>query len=200
LDYALGEIDSSTPGRLLAHAGVKATSMASGEIDGRERPHAIRGSLRHIENARTGFYYCAAILLYLTSFAKLVSIYYGSRLLDVRDPVLGVPQVNLLLITAGIELLCAVLILRDFSLGFRDFLLAWLAVQFMLYQGALFVMHPGVPCKCLGTITEWVPIPSTALHTALTISVILLLGGSVLSIVAGRLLDKQPALTRGLSY
>jgi len=84
----------------------------------------------------------------------------------------------MLLIMATVELLTAACLLLKRAAPFKYLCAAWLGGNFLLYRLALTLLKPGMPCKCLGTITDTLHISNRLAGLLLTaVALYLLLGG-----------------------
>jgi len=112
--------------------------------------------------------------------AKLLSGASGAPVLQVIDPVFLLPS-NVVLITVGaLELaLCIRLFLG--KPGKRDYVwILALSSGFILYRFARHLMGIKESCRCLGTITEWLPVSPSIIDPILIFSVAFMFFGSVL--------------------
>lgn len=84
-------------------------------------------------------------ILAFNGFADLIGLLAKSRLLDMPDPLLGIPFWNVSLTVAAAQLLVAALCLFTNRRTLSLWLAAWLAVNFLMYRIGLWTMgwhHP----------------------------------------------------------
>ncbi len=105
------------------------------------------------------FYGSAAVILFLTAAAKLVSATGKARALALPDPLLTLTNREVLVLVGGIELLLAGYLLFGRRSWLKAPLVAWLATNFLIYRLGLVWMGIHAPCGCLGTITDALAIP-----------------------------------------
>ena len=125
-----------------------------------------------------------AVVLFITAFAKLLSLFGTAKILDSKHPLLLVKYRHVLGWTALLELAVALRIwpvrrpvegcLLVFALG------SW----FALYH--LFVMFAVdyYVCPCLGTATQWLPISARTLDYAIKGIVAIMIAGSSLCLLS----------------
>ncbi len=104
----------------------------------------------------------AAVVLGLTAVCKLVSVGGEARILGVADPIFYfLTTRQLLLITATIEMIVALYLLKGAHSITKSSLILWLATAFIAYRVGLWLMHYK-GCACLGTVSQWLPVsPAT---------------------------------------
>lgn len=127
----------------------------------------------------------AGVMLALTGLAKAFSAIGPSRVLDVADPVFGVPFRGLMLLVGFTELLIAFFCLFTKQRTFCVCAVAWLSTSFMIYRLGLSFMDWHRPCKCLGNVTDLLHIsPQIADNIMKTVLAFLLLGsyGAILQL------------------
>jgi hypothetical protein len=106
------------------------------------------------------FLYSAGAILLVTAIAKLVSIFGHGAILQVRDPLVGIPFRILICTTAVVEACFAAACFYSKRLSVTAGLVAWLASSLAAYRLGLWWIGYHKPCNCLGNLTE-------ALHVSL---------------------------------
>ena len=108
------------------------------------------------------FILSAAVLLLVTALAKLASILGKAEILQTIDPIIGIPFRYLLLLAGLLEALVAAICLFSVNLRLASGLIAWLATNFVVYRTGLWLIGWHQPCKCLGALTDFLPISPQA--------------------------------------
>lgn len=99
------------------------------------------------------FFYSAAVLLGVTGVAKLVSASGSNRILQVPDPIFGLPFRYEFCVVGVLELGIAAFCLFGNRAEIKTAVVAWMATAFLVYRiGLLLVGYEG-PCHCLGSLT-----------------------------------------------
>jgi hypothetical protein len=123
------------------------------------------------------FFYSSGLLIVLTALAKLVSTYGTGHILQMADPILGIPFRKVFWIVGSIEMAVASIVLFGKSPLLRAGLVAVLATNFIIYRLGLILVNYQKPCPCLGSLTDALHIrPETADTTMKIILAYLLLG------------------------
>ena len=125
------------------------------------------------------FRWSAVLLLLFTSAAKLASATGQTPILDLPDPLFGLPNRQLLIAVGVLELAVAVALLSRVAGALKHLLLLWLSTGFLAYRLAHYWINPGKPCPCLGTLTDKLPLSPATLDAALLGLVLFLLIGSL---------------------
>ncbi len=120
----------------------------------------------------------AAIFL-VTAFAKLVSQGGSMPILAFPDPVLGLPNKQVLQATGMAELIAAGYVAFSKNTNAKCILTLWLSGCFVLYRLALWWIAPGRPCPCLGVLGSWLPVSQVTLDWILKGLVVYLVAGSL---------------------
>lgn len=108
---------------------------------------------------------CAVgVILSITALVKFITVFGNPKYLSLSDPLLWFLTNRQVLISAGsVELGVAGVIFFGSNPTTKAFALSWLSALIVSYRAALYIIKPGVPCKCLGHVTEWLQIsPATA--------------------------------------
>jgi hypothetical protein len=124
------------------------------------------------------FKWSAIVVLTLTSVAKLLSATGDAVILDLPDPLFGLPRGQVLLVVACLELMVVGGLLSRMAARRKHLLLLWLSTSFLLYRIAIYSIAPGKPCACLGSLTEVLPFSEATVNGFLSCLVIYLLAGS----------------------
>jgi hypothetical protein len=95
----------------------------------------------------------ASAVLLTTGGAKLVSAWSAAKVMEVPDPMFGIPFRYLLLLAALAELSVALACMRGGRQPLSFCLLAWLAGSISIYRGGLWAIGWQTPCGCLGSLT-----------------------------------------------
>lgn len=124
------------------------------------------------------FFISTGILLLLTAAAKIVSAGGIARILDLFDPIFGLPF-RAIFWTAGIlELVVSSVCLFGKSLSVKALAVACIATNFLLYRIGLTLMGYHSPCPCLGNLTDALRIPPQIADTVMKIILAYLFIGS----------------------
>lgn len=124
------------------------------------------------------FIYSAAILLFATAAAKLVSSMGDARILSRPDPVLGFQFRHVFAVVGAVELAIVLFVLLTKRILLKIGLLAWLATGFALYRFGLMWIGYQQPCHCLGTLSDALHISPRMADIVMKIVFIYLLAGS----------------------
>ncbi len=103
---------------------------------------------------RNRFVFAAGVVLLITGFAKLWSAFSGVKLLDVADPLLGLPFRFLMLAAGVLEVAVAAACFFSSRPEFTASLVVWLATSFGIYRLGLWWMDWNRPCPCLGNFAD----------------------------------------------
>jgi hypothetical protein len=109
------------------------------------------------------FIISVGVMLLTIGFAKCFNVLGGpipeQHLLRIPDPILSIRFGQLMLLVGIIEvsiaIVCLLTDLREIALA----LVAWMAVNFMLYRIGLWLIGWQHPCGCLGYLTVVLHIP-----------------------------------------
>jgi hypothetical protein len=133
---------------------------------------------------KNGFFRSVALILFITSSAKLYSAFGSERILDRMDRLLQIPNRWVLVGTGLIEL--AIVLYLLFGRIERTKLLAvlWLGSGFILYRFFHWFFGYSEPCRCLGKLGERLPLSSGTLDFILMGAVLYLFAGSLAFLVS----------------
>jgi hypothetical protein len=123
----------------------------------------------------------AGILLLLTAWAKLFTVFSGERILKLHDPILGFRFNYEFAALAAVEIALAYVCLFTRRDNLKLGLIAWLTTNFAIYRVGLWSI--GIhACPCLGNFPDALHLSKTAAN-AITISILIyLLAGSYILI------------------
>lgn len=110
----------------------------------------------------TFFIYSSATVLFITSIAKLVSIFGKAGILDQPDPILSIQTRTLLVAVAILEIGVCIFLFCSEKVFAKIASIAWLASCFLVYRLGLALVGSN-ECGCLGNLTDALHIsPQTA--------------------------------------
>ena len=119
----------------------------------------------------------AGLALAVTGFAKALSALGSARVLDVLDPIAGIPFRYLMLLVGVAELLIALVCFVESLRHLCLVSVAWLSTCFLVYRIGLWWIDWQQPCRCLGRLTDVLHIsPTTADNLMKGLLIYLLLG------------------------
>jgi hypothetical protein len=119
-----------------------------------------------------------AILLSVAAVSKFISSWGHAGILDLSDPVFGIPFRMVFTFVGSIEITVAATCLCSKNLMLRAMSVAWLSTSFMIYRIGLFLLGYRAICPCLGHLTDALHIPPQTADTAMKIILAYLLIGS----------------------
>jgi hypothetical protein len=94
-------------------------------------------------------------MLVLTGLIKLISSTKSVGILKEPDPVFGISN-RLLIRTAGVTEVLLALSIAVLNTVTAIRLVAFSALNFLVYRMISFALAPGAPCPCLGYIHAWI--------------------------------------------
>ena len=100
------------------------------------------------------FFCSTAVILAVTSVAKVWTAFAPTKVLAVADPITGIQFGHLMLAVGVLELVIAGICLFGKSQQLALGLIAWLATNFVVYRLGLWWMGWKKPCSCLGNLTD----------------------------------------------
>lgn len=117
---------------------------------------------------------CLGLILLVSAILKAVSSFGTAPILQLPDPIFGLDNRWVFLLTAAIEAVIGLMAVSRYpSARTKSILLTWLGGCFGCYHVGLKLGGIKAPCPCFGRATEW--WPWLALHGALITQVIALL-------------------------
>ncbi|HEX3626283.1 MAG TPA: hypothetical protein VH280_12750 [Verrucomicrobiae bacterium] len=127
----------------------------------------------------SGFVLSAGGILGWAGFNAFFDIFNKSHLLDLRDPLLGIPFRFLLPLVGFVELLVAFLCLFTDRQRLSTQLVVWLVVSFIVYRIGLWTMGWPHPWVFVGRLTDALNVsPFLADGILLVVGIYLLIGGT----------------------
>jgi hypothetical protein len=133
------------------------------------------------------FIYSAAIILFITGAAKLISAFGAAQVLDQADSLLILKHRYVLFFMSGTELGLSAFLLMGRNSKIKLSLIAWLGTNFLMYRIGLWWMSAPNLCNCLGNLNEYLPISPRILNlVAFTALGWLLIGSYALMILGWR--------------
>jgi hypothetical protein len=144
------------------------------------------------------FVVSAGVLLSVTASAKFISLFGGQKILQLPDPVFGLPFGYLFLIIGGIEFAVAGVCLFGRKVYLQTALIAWIATGFAVYRMGLILIDYQKPCPCMGNLTDALHIPPHLADTILKCIVGYLLVGSYAALAYLWKLRRTPGSVPGV--
>src|ERR1051325_1698424 len=128
------------------------------------------------------FLQSAAVILFVTAIAKLLSAAGSSVELEHHDPILVLTNRHVFILVAIIELALSafLLISRHRLLGLL--LVAWLATNFLVYRAGLHSVGAPAFCNCIGSYNR-ISLSPFALNLLLLVALGWLLAGSYAGLI-----------------
>ena len=124
------------------------------------------------------FIFLAAILLFATAAAKILSGLGDARVLQRHDPIFGIPYRHLFFLIGFLELAVSLFCFFGKRLIFKSGLVAWLSTCFLLFHLSLPWVGYKRPCPCLGNLTGAIHLsPVTASNIMRIVLIYLLMAG-----------------------
>ena len=124
------------------------------------------------------FLYSAAVVLFFTAAAKVISSFGHGTILQLRDPLIGLQFQDLFRIVGVIETVVALSCICSKRIWLPSGLVAWLGTSFLTYRIGLVAVGYHRPCSCMGNLTDALRIPPQTADTAMKIILAYLLIGS----------------------
>ncbi|MGN6556312.1 MAG: MauE/DoxX family redox-associated membrane protein [Verrucomicrobiota bacterium] len=128
------------------------------------------------------FCWSAGLLFLVTAVSKFVSAGGSARVLQVPDPLLGLPFGTVFWIVGGIETTVALFCFFGKRPALQTGLVAWLASNFVIYRIGLKWVGYHKPCSCLGNLTDALHISPETADTTMKVVLGYLLIGSYASL------------------
>jgi len=133
------------------------------------------------ENGRGAFSWfvpSAGIILAITGLAKVWSAFGKVKLLEVSDPIIGLPFGDLLLAVGLVEMAIAWFCFFGKRSVLPTTLVAWFATNLLMYRLGLRWMGWHKPCNCLGNLTDTLHLSPQAADNIMKLVLAYLLVGS----------------------
>jgi len=138
------------------------------------------------------FLYASALILFSTGAIKVATAFGYSPWLTKHDPLFQfLSNRSLFLSVGGLELCVAAYLVLGRGIGAKLGMVLWLSSSFVLYRLGLIWSGVQEPCKCLGSLMDWLPLRQSLLDSGLMFSLIFLFGGSIALVAAQRLRQRR---------
>ena len=113
-----------------------------------------------------------------------------------HDPLFQFMNNRTLFLSVGcLELAVALYLVMGRAITPKLWILLWLSFSFIAYRlGLAWSGVPG-PCKCLGGLTDWLPVRQSLLDFALKFCLVFLFGGSIAMLTAKWLQQRRSGST-----
>lgn len=124
------------------------------------------------------FLLSTAGIMTTVGMAKVFSVFSGTRLLSVLDPIFVI-QFRYLMLAAGLaEIVIAIVCFFGKRQTLAIVLVAWLSANFVVYRFGLWWMGWHRPCGCLGNLTDALHISPQSADNIMKVVLAYLLIGS----------------------
>jgi len=154
--------------------------MTSLDLMNRPEVEAHRSNGVPVDCGRKAFFVAAGTILAITALAKFITIYHGSKSLVLPDPVFSfLSNRHLLMIGASIELGGVMALLAAMRNSDKLLLLLWFCLLFWSYRLGLRLVDFRGYCPCLGTASDWLPIPPKTLDLVIKSCLCFLTAGAL---------------------
>lgn len=130
-------------------------------------------------------------VLLLTGVAKAFTAIGAARVLDLPDPLLGIPFRQLLVLVGLAEILIAFFCLFTDKQRFSLLAVAWIATNFLVYRLGLWLIGWHHPCACMGKLAGALHLSDQAADSIMKGVLAFLLVGSYLLLFAQRRQARQ---------
>ena len=128
--------------------------------------------------SRERFLLTAGLIFIISGLAKTITFLGHEKILDVDDPIVGVPFRYLLLITGIGEIAVAYQCLFSGRAWLSVAMVAWAGTMFLAYRFGLLFLDWHRPCPCLGNLTDYLGISPPAADNIMMGALCYLLFGS----------------------
>jgi hypothetical protein len=118
------------------------------------------------------------MILTITGIAKVWSACGSAKILVVPDPLLNIQFGHLMLAVGILELLIVLFCVCGRSKLLKIIVLTWLSSLFLVYRLGLWWIQWHRPCKCLGNLSDALPISPDIIDVIMKIAMLYLLIGS----------------------
>jgi len=125
-----------------------------------------------------------ALVLLVTSLAKLYSATGTAPVLELPEALLPMSNRQMFMCAGLVELITAAYLWLGNSEVIKLVWIAWLGGNFVLYRVASVLFVVGRPCPCLGSMTERIPLKPGTISNILGGIVIYMIFGSCFFLVA----------------
>jgi hypothetical protein len=124
------------------------------------------------------FIYSAGGILLTAALMRFVIAADTTQVLALPDPVLFLPLRYALVLVGGIELVAALICLFGKNLALQTSMLAFLSMNYFVYQIGLYIMHLHCQTTCLGSLTDPLHLTHSLIGSLSNLLPIYLLAGS----------------------
>jgi hypothetical protein len=100
------------------------------------------------------YMYSAMLILLVSGIAKIVSVFDAVKPYQVYDPIFGIPYGNLLLFAGALELLLAIIIIKNPNSTCSLAAITVFASSLLAYRVSLWWIGWRLPCGCLGSLSR----------------------------------------------
>ena len=134
------------------------------------------------------------VILAIIGWAKIMAVFGDAKILSELDPVIGVSNRLIMVITGIIEIPVGVMIIIFRRQFWTSLLLLWLSLNILTYRIMFWYANPPEPCPCLGNILDYLKIDIDSSRVSMIILIIMLLG-SVMGILSKHFIDRYNAIS-----
>lgn len=120
-----------------------------------------------------------ALILIVTSLAKVISAFGRAALLETPDPLLSLSYRNLMMFAAAAELLVLSMLISKCSVLTKVISVSWVACVFAAYRAAAWLVGADDFCPCLGGLADAIRLSPSAASKVLTGTLIYMIMGSL---------------------
>ena len=117
-------------------------------------------------------------ILFLVGIAKVVASFGDAKILAFQDPILNIPEGQLVVGVGVIEIFISCVCFSNINKLIKLVAIALLSTCFVIYRVGLAVVHYQKPCSCLGGITDLLHIPQSIADLFMKFVLFFLLTGS----------------------
>lgn len=141
------------------------------------------------------FLLSAAILLFCTALAKIISSFGSDRVLETQETIFAITYRNIFRLFGTLELGVAIYCLFSKRIVVKAGLLAWLATGFAVYRASMSWVGYIKPCPCLGSLTKELHVSPQVADSAMKAVLVYLLIGSYASLLWLWMQSRQTRIT-----
>jgi hypothetical protein len=136
-------------------------------------------------NKSTEWYFLTVcIILVYTASLKLMSVAENNESMLLSDPLFHIGNRCVLVFVAILEVSIGVYALLGRETWKRALRLLWLNANFLHYRWGISIVAPGEPCRCLGTVSIWLPWRPKNLDILLASIIIYFIVGTTLILLS----------------
>ena len=134
------------------------------------------------------------VILVIIGWAKIMAVFGDAKILSELDPVIGVSNRLIMIITGIIEIPVGVMIVVFRRQFWTSLLLLWLSLNILTYRIMFWYANPPEPCSCFGNILDYLKIDIDSSRVSMII-LIIMLSGSVMGILSKHFIDRYNAIS-----